>query len=808
MLVKYWQSVCALVPAGDGAALAPPEVEARCPGTFPASPRRGTRGENTLMNRRMARLFVFLFAVVFALAAPAAAQTSAPAELWSGIIASSRAIDWSHAGLPPMLPDGETTLNTYTPPVRTRVCASIAPEGSPGSPVAQTDINAAIANCAPGGVVYLEAGSFYISNGIDFAGTDDVTLRGAGADQTLLHFTGGTGCQGYWATICVPNDERSYDNANPQFTASWTAGYSRGTTQVTLSSTADITPGKTLLTLDQQDGPLFDPGGLWVCETPGICSDQGNGGSVRPGRAQQQVVLATAVSGNTVTISPGLYLSNWSASQNPGAWWAAVNVSGDGVEDLSVDATAAANAKAGILIANGYGNWVDGVRVLNTARSHVWIINSAHNLVANSYFYGTLNAAQESYGVEENGGSDDLIINNIFQHIVAGILMSGPSSGTVVAYNYGLDDYFSPSSTVMMSEFQAHNAGIAMDLVEGNVMDSFNADDAHGTQNLLSFFRNRFYGEDPADPGRTVDTVAFDDTSFHRYFNVVGNVLGTAGFSDTYQAVGHDEVLLGGIDKTIFTIGDTFVSDFEADDSVSTSSLLRWGNYDTVHGATQWNPSEVPSGLQATAGYQQALIGAGDGPYTAALANCSSTSPAIANNVTVEANGEEQAYDNGSGLLVSSGVAYDGSLPNAQANFDFSLGTVNYTGCTVTVTFLSPPSNPTVQYLQATGAASPFQNPLPPTETLPASFFLSSKPAFWVTAFGNPPWPAIGPDVSGGPGPTGHHYAIPAELCYQNAANDPGYAQDTSGLYVKIFNAGKCYGQPPAAPTSLAATVE
>lgn len=752
--------------------------------------------------------FALLLAAAIALAGASPAPAQAQTPLWSGIIAPSRAIDWSHAGLPATLPDGETTANTYTPPARTKICASLAPEGSPGSPVAQTDINAAIKNCAPGGVVYLEPGSFYISNGIDFAGTDDVTLRGAGADQTLLYFTGGTGCQGYWAAICVPNDEQSYDNTNPQFTANWTAGYAPGTTQITLSNTANIKPGETLLTLDEQDGPLFDPGGLWVCETPGICSDQGNGGSVRPGRAQQQIVMATAVNGSTVTISPGLYLSNWSASQNPGAWWAAANVSGDGVEDLSLDATAAANAKAGILIANGYGNWVIGVRVLNTARSHVWIINSAHNLVANSYFYGTLNAAQESYGVEENGGSDDLIVNNILQHIVAGILMSGPSSGTVVAYNYGLDDYFSLSSTVMMSEFQTHNAGIAMDLVEGNVMDSFNADDAHGTQNLLTFFRDRLYGDDPADPARTVDTVALDDTSFHRYFNVVGNVLGTAGFSNTYQAVGHDEVLLGGIDKTVYTIGDTFVSDFEADDSVTTSSLLRWGNYDTVHGATQWNPGEVPSGLQTTTGYQQALTGSGVGPYTATLANCSSTSPAIANNVTVDANGEEQAYDNGSGALVSSGVFSDGSLPNAQSNYDFSIGTVNYTGCSVSVIFTSTPSDPTVQYLQAANTASPYQNPVPSTETLPASFFLSSKPAFWVTASGAPPWPAIGPDVTGGPGLTGHHYPIPAELCYQNAADDPGYAQDTSGLYVKSFNAARCYGQPPAAPTGLAATVQ
>ena len=747
--------------------------------------------------------------VVFAAAIGLAGSARAQTPPWTGVVASSRAIDWSNAGLPATLPDGETTPNTYTPPQRTKICASIAPEGAPGAPVAQTNINAAIASCPAGGVVFLQAGSFYISNGIDFGSADDVTLRGAGADQTLLYFTGVASCQGRNAAVCVTGQSVHLNyNSQPGYTANWTAGYSAGTTQITLSSVTGITPGQTLLTLDQQDGPLFDPGGLWVCETPGICSDQGNGGSVRLGRAQQQIVLATAVSGNTVTISPGLYLADWNASQNPGAWWGADTASGDGVEDLSIDTTAASTAEGGVVIEDGYGNWVVGVRVVNTVRSHVWMINSAHNLVANSYFYGTKNAAQESYGIEEDGGSDDLIINNILQHIVAGVLTSGPSSGTVVAYNYGLDDYFSLSSTVMMSEFQTHNAGIAMDLIEGNVMDSFNADDAHGTQSLLTLFRNRLYGFDPADPSRTVDTVALDDTSFHRYFNVVGNVLGTANFTNTYAEDYHDEVLLGGIDNTAYTIGDTFVSDFEANDGRALSTMLRWGNYDVVHGATQWSSSDVPSGLDGAVGYQQPLTGSGSGPYTATLANCSTSNPALANNVTVNANGEEQAYDNGSGVLVSSGVYYDGSLPNAQANYDFAAGTVSYSGCSITVTFSNTPTNPTVQYLVSTGNASHYQNPLPASQTLPASFFLTSKPSWWVTAFGTPPWPAIGPDVTGGPGPTGHAYAIPAELCYQNAANDPNYAQDVSGLYVKLFNAASCYGQPPAPPSGLTAVVQ
>jgi len=48
------------------------------------------------------------------------------------------------------------------------------------------------------------------------------------------------------------------------------------------------------------------------------------------------------------------------------------------------------------------------------------------------------------------------------------------------------------------------------------------------------------------------------------------------------------------------------------------------------------------------------------------------------------------------------------------------------------------------------------------------------------------PWPAIGPDVTGGQDPAGHAYKIPAQVCYENSP------QNADGTL--IFNAGNCYG--------------
>jgi hypothetical protein len=89
-----------------------------------------------------------------------------------------------------------------------------------------------------------------------------------------------------------------------------------------------------------------------------------------------------------------------------------------------------------------------------------------------------------------------------------------------------------------------------------------------------------------------------------------------------------------------------------------------------------------------------------------------------------------------------------------------------------------------------------YANPVPPSQTLPASFYLSSRPSWWSTPWGTPPWPAIGPDVSGGDisnSPTGTHASkIPARLCFENTALDSAYP--SSNPRVRLFDASTCYG--------------
>jgi len=68
------------------------------------------------------------------------------------------------------------------------------------------------------------------------------------------------------------------------------------------------------------------------------------------------------------------------------------------------------------------------------------------------------------------------------------------------------------------------------------------------------------------------------------------------------------------------------------------------------------------------------------------------------------------------------------------------------------------------------------------------------------------PWPANGPDVTGGDvqGLGGHANNIPAELCYANSPVDPAYP-GAADRGVLLFNATRCYpsANGPAPPANL-----
>jgi hypothetical protein len=597
--------------------------------------------------RPIAWLFGFLLIII-----PAIAH----AQPWSGILSPSRATDWSSPGVVGGIPN------------RSTICAAL----NPGATAAQ--INSAIAACPNGHVVFLNAGTYNLSSGITFGSKSNVTLRGAGPDQTKLVFTGSINCQGVNSVLCIQGNW--VDPNHPPNSTTWTAGYAAGMTVITLASAANVTVGE-MLFLDQLDDSS-DSGGIYVCSSTS-CSEEG-GGHGRPGRGQIQVAKVTAVNGNNVTISTGLRMPNWRLDRSPGAFWNANNrISGDGFESLSADVTGVSGAN-GIVIIHGSNSWVKKVRIINPGRAHVWCYQCMQITVRDSYFYGGQGSGSQSYGFETYGGSaENLVENNILQHVTAPFSIDGPDVGSVYAYNFSIDDNYTASPGFMIKTFMLHEVGISHDLFEGNDGLGFTHDDIHGTAHFATLFRNHFYGDIWNNPPKTDSTATIDVAAWGRFFNIVGNVLGRAGYHNTY------EVNLGSSSSTIFGLGWTRCQNgncksginLPTDANVKTT-MMRWGNYDTVNNAVRFVNAEVPSSL--------------------------------------------------------------------------------------------------VQYA----------NPVPAGQNLPASFYLSAKPSW----FGATPWPAIGPDITGGQHTAGHAYKIPARLCWEQGMLDTVYGSAN----IRQFKPDVCYG--------------
>jgi hypothetical protein len=495
------------------------------------------------------------------------------AQNWRGIIDPSRAIDWSHAGIPGGIPDRHT------------ICTTLHPGASAGQ------INGAIEKCRRGEVVVLSPGVYNLDAGIDFHNKSDVTLRGAGADQTFLVFTGGVACWGQWSNICLGNGESSW-TGNPSHSANWTEGYSKGTTEITLSSTSGLQVGAVLI-LDQLND-TSDPGTIFVCQSHGICAQEDSSGAGRPNRAEQQFVRVRAIKGKRVAISPGLYMPNWRSSQEPGAWWSDTEITMSGVEDLSMDGTRG-GVDHNITIINGYNCWVKGIRSLNAKRDHVNLYQASASIVRDSYFYGTRNAASLSYGVESFMGSDNLVENNIFQHITTPIQVAS-TSGTVYGYNYSIDDYYEVSPHWMIYGDSLHGAGTDNLLFEGNESNGLVADSTHGTHSLVTAFRNQYYGW---EEGKSSQTIPVNIYFGSRYFTIIGNVLGKPGYHKQYEDVAPEG---SNGDHSIYALG-WFGNEGRGTpaDLMVSKSLMRWGNFDVVNNTVVWNTSEVPSGIGAYA---------------------------------------------------------------------------------------------------------------------------------------------------------------------------------------------------------------
>lgn len=445
------------------------------------------------------------------------------------------------------------------------------------------DINAAIASCPSGQVVYLNAGTYNVSI-INLK--SNVTLRGAGP-TTILNCSSYIGINISGSGIYDPNTQGG------ALIKDWTGGFAQGTTVITVASASGYSVGD-FVCLDQAIDEDY------IRDDPRHGSDEGVTQTGRTDRIQFEPKLITGISGNDITIYPPLFMPNYSLSLTPSMWRiseAGNLIENAGVENLYITVPNASGVFGGIYSEYSKNCWAKNITSYNTGAIHLKAFRTMHFEARDNYFSYAVNPGVGSYGMLIWASPRALVENNVFFHISAPILFQQGTSGAVSGYNYASTMYNlgEPNFNENICFNVCHNAFPSYNLWEGNVGTNLYADNIHGGSAYMTLFRNYMVGQE-FTKGNFTWPISIQTRN--RYYNVVGNVLGKSGYHDTYE-IGNQATY-----KAIYYLGD-FSYDgrsgypqpgtvWESNDSLVALTIIRHGNYDVVNAGQVWE-STIPS---------------------------------------------------------------------------------------------------------------------------------------------------------------------------------------------------------------------
>lgn len=373
-------------------------------------------------------------------------------------------------------------------------------------------IQGALNACPANQFVYLPAGTYKV--GQLTMNRDNVTLRGAGMDVTILrHQGGGSG-------ILVGSGISGSDyfpGKGPGQTV--TAGNSRDSTVVTLADTSAFTVGKLarLAWSDMIDDTTLDDGTTYVVTSVN--------GPTYNGRVRRQVVKVTAKTATTVTFTPGIIhtvqtgtnLTILAGSANFG--W-----TGIGLEDFtlnSVDSPTLYGIDAGRLM----NSWFKNVKSINST-NYPFIINESLNVeMLHCYAAQVGGGGTNGAGILFETSTACLLYDNIITQSFPALEMNSGSCGNVFAYN--LCDGNSSAYCNINVNHSAHNSH---NLFEGNIAMYIQSDGYHGSASQLIYFRNWLHGTTVNQSFNGPAGVVFNRWNSHN--SAVGNLLGF----DTYPS--------------------------------------------------------------------------------------------------------------------------------------------------------------------------------------------------------------------------------------------------------------------------------
>ena len=220
-------------------------------------------------------------------------------------------------------------------------------------------------------------------------------------------------------------------------------------------------------------------------------------------------------------------------------------VTNSGIENFKILRTDKSSKKVSKVLFDYSTNcFMSGIESNKANYAHVDIRHSAHITVKGNYFHHAFSygSGGVGYGVVTHfAASDNLIEDNVFEHLRHSMLVQAGANGNVFSYNYSTDPYweqgFFPSGSA--GDIVLHGNHPFLNLFEGNIAQNLVIDGSHGVNGPHNtFFRNSL-------ENLGISAIAYPMTNSQNF--AANEVTSNSFFGGLYVILGVDHLSLHNI---------------------------------------------------------------------------------------------------------------------------------------------------------------------------------------------------------------------------------------------------------------------
>lgn len=472
-----------------------------------------------------------------------------------------------------------------------------------GATVVRTAFQAALDNCPSNQVIGIPAGVFLLVDNGETESlswqNDGIVMRGRGPGATTLV---NKGASGGTQTILIQKSSFDYDFASvTKYNIS--GDLVNGDSNITTTVSHAFNVGDYVY-IDQRTntGYIFMQGSSGSCT---FCAGANRAADQRTYGMVSRVVAVPA--GNQLRIQPPITVMGFQSTNSPQIMSANNMVQRAGIESLTFSNASTATAQYWFDWVGVANSWSTNVEFSSSRRRFIDMKVGFRNTIVQNYMHHGIGSlwtaaygADRAYGIFlAYGSSFNRIEDNICDTMHFFCSHEGAIAGNASYGNFHTNQIFSDRYT-SQPNLGHHGAAATGNLWEhNNVNSTLTFDYIWGGGSAYTIFRNRVKLDAQHD-GVNVDQLAIciDIATQHRFYNIVGNVLGTANIDKVHPVNGDQFTQDSGM-SYIYRLGYTDAFDpwdDTLDDDAVTGTMILKNNYCITSGSSAVPAAESVGG--------------------------------------------------------------------------------------------------------------------------------------------------------------------------------------------------------------------